>query len=144
MSQENVEFVRRLHPTPDANLAQILRDDLKWASLSAALAPALRPDFECARRLIGSERTYTGLGGLRDLLLDWYSPWATYRNDGYELIDAGDRVVVFVHDFGRLRGSTREVEFGGANVWTVRDGQVARIDFYSDRDEALKAVGLEE
>jgi ketosteroid isomerase-like protein len=29
-------------------------------------------------------------------------------------------------------------------IWTLRDGRVTRVEMYSDPDEALKAVGLEE
>jgi hypothetical protein len=31
-----------------------------------------------------------------------------------------------------------------ATIWTLRDGQVTRVEIGLDRDEALKAVGLEE
>ena len=31
-----------------------------------------------------------------------------------------------------------------ANVWTFRDGRVARIDIFNDRAQALEAVGLRE
>jgi ketosteroid isomerase-like protein len=61
------------------------------------------------------------------------------------VIDVGDgRVVVLTHDHARPKGSGAEASFTGAPVWTVRDGKVARIEFYWNRDEALKAVGLEE
>jgi ketosteroid isomerase-like protein len=29
-------------------------------------------------------------------------------------------------------------------VWTFRDGLLARMEIYADRDEALEAAGLEE
>ena len=31
-----------------------------------------------------------------------------------------------------------------AHIWTLRDGQIARMDAYADHGEALKAVGLAE
>jgi ketosteroid isomerase-like protein len=31
-----------------------------------------------------------------------------------------------------------------AQTWTFRDGLVARMQMYADRDEALQAAGLEE
>jgi hypothetical protein len=30
------------------------------------------------------------------------------------------------------------------HVWTISGGKAARIEFFATRDEALKAVGLEE
>jgi len=57
-------------------------------------------------------------------------------------LDWGDRVVTFYDAFASPVGSTREVKLSGADVWTVREGKIARIEFFSHRSEALKAVGL--
>ena len=35
-----------------------------------------------------------------------------------------------------------EVEMRLAQVWTFRDGLIARMEMYADRDEALRAAGL--
>lgn len=61
------------------------------------------------------------------------------------MIDAGDdRVVVLTHDHAHPKGSSAEVDFLGAPVWTVRGGKVARIEFYWNRSEGLAAAELEE
>jgi ketosteroid isomerase-like protein len=31
-----------------------------------------------------------------------------------------------------------------AQVWTFRDGRIARLEMYADRDDALEAAGLRE
>jgi ketosteroid isomerase-like protein len=143
MSQENVELVRGLQPAPDVDIAELLRDDDIWAALSQAVAPFAHADFECALRSIDSEpTTYTGLDGLRTGWLDWVAPWATYRTEIKEVIDAGERVLVLTHDFGRREGSTEEVRLIGAAVWTIRDRKIVRAEFYTDRAEAFAAVGL--
>jgi ketosteroid isomerase-like protein len=36
------------------------------------------------------------------------------------------------------------VEMSFAQVWTLRDGKQTRMEMFSDRDEALRAVGLEQ
>ena len=62
-----------------------------------------------------------------------------------DVIDAGDgRVVVLTRDHARPKGTDAEVSFTGAPVWTMRDGKVARIEFYWSREEALKAAALAE
>jgi len=51
-------------------------------------------------------------------------------------------VVAFMYQ----RGTSNEgvpVEMSFAQVWTIRDGKQARMEMYSDRREALVAVGLE-
>jgi hypothetical protein len=40
-------------------------------------------------------------------------------------------------------GSTQEVKEAPAGAWTVRDGRIARAEFYTDRAEARQAMGLE-
>jgi ketosteroid isomerase-like protein len=146
VSQENVELVLGLQPAPGVDLALAFRDDLLWAALSAAVAPALAADFECEVRgfLDRDEVVAEGLDGLRAVWLDWLSPWESYRTEIEDALDLGDRVVVLVRDLARRRGDTHEVPLTSAAVWSVRDGKVTRAVFYADRPSALKAVGLEE
>ena len=145
MSQENVEMVRLLQPAPDVDLAQLFRNDDVWAATLEGLSYLLHPDFECVQSWIGAEPTnYPGVDGLREAWLDWLTPWATYRTEIQDVIDCGERVLVLVLDFGRREGTADEIKLFGSAVWTVRDGKIAHVQFYPDRDEALRAVGLEE
>jgi ketosteroid isomerase-like protein len=126
------------------DLAQLFRDDAIWAATSEGLSNLAHPDFECVQSWIGAEpTTYSGVNGLREAWLDWLAPWATYRTEIQDVIDCGEQVLVLVLDFGRREGSTDEIRLFGSAVWTVRDGKIARVQFYPDRTEALKAVGLE-
>jgi ketosteroid isomerase-like protein len=59
-------------------------------------------------------------------------------------VDLGDRVFVLFHDFACLEGTTEELNQTPANIWTVRDGEIARAEFYIDWSDALKALGLTE
>jgi hypothetical protein len=43
---------------------------------------------------------------------------------------------------GRMAGTTGEVELIGAGVYLVREGRIARVEFYANRGEALEALGL--
>ena len=147
MSQENVDLVQRLHSEvlhSEMDIAQVLRNDDVWAARVEAVAAFYHPDVESVRLGLPDGRTYTGLDGLRNLWLEWLAPWTTYRIEAEDVIDLGDRVLVLAHVFGRLEGSQAEVENTVASVWTLRDGKIARAEFYIDRAEALKAVGLEE
>ena len=144
MSEENVEIVRGLQPAPDVDVAELVRDDDLWASLVSVTAELFHPSFGCAFRRFDTEKVYAGLDGLRALWLDWLAPWATYRTEIDDVIDLGDRVLVLVHDFGRYDGPMEEVELPGNAIWTIRDGTIARAEFYPIRDEALKAAGLEQ
>jgi hypothetical protein len=52
------------------------------------------------------------------------------------------RVLLLFSDFARARHPAGG-QFPSANIWTVRDGGIARIEVYVEHDHALKAVGLE-
>jgi ketosteroid isomerase-like protein len=145
MSQENVELVTRLQPAPDVDIAELFRSDDMWSALADALAPLFHPDFESvAPGVPGTEKVHVGLGGLRAAWLEWMEPWLTYRADLEQVRDAGDRVLVLAHDYGRREGSTEEVKIDGSAVWTVSDGKIARAEFFALRSEAFKAAGLTE
>ncbi len=138
-----MEIVLGFQPDPDMDLVERFRDDDAWAEFSAALAPAFASDFESANALLGIEKTYIGMAGLRDLWLDWLAPWATHRVKVGEAIDLGDRVLVLAEALATIEGSEAEIKRTTGAVWTIHDGKVARVEFYPERDEALKAVGLE-
>ena len=142
MSRENVDLVQRLHS--DVDIAHVIRNDDVWAAAVEAVGGFYHPDVESVRVGLPDGKTYTGLDGFRDMWLEWLAPWKTYRVETEEVIDLRDRVLVLVHAFGRLEGSQGEVENTSASLWTVRDRKIARVEFYVDRAEALKAVGLEQ
>ncbi len=147
MSQENVEIVRQLQPGPEVNLVELFargEDDAEVETVIAAAAPAFTDDFVCVFHSL-SDESRPGVRGLRECWLDWLAPWEGYRTEIEELIDAGDRVLALVRDFGRLPGADKEVDFRGCTVWTVREGRIARAEFFTaDRADAFKAAGLEE
>ena len=145
MSRENVELVRRLQAAPDVDLAELFRNDDMWSALAEAIAPFFHPDFESvAPGVPGTEKVHVGLGGLRAAWLEWMEPWLTYRTEIKQALDAGDRVLLLTHDHGRREGAAQEVKVDGSAVWTVRDGKIARADFFPARSEAFKAAGLAE
>lgn len=147
MSQEDVEIVRRLlRPFEGGDIVPLFRDDAISAERTAASAPWFTQDFECVfvREDVG-RAAYSGLEGLRTAWLDWLTPWESYHAGIEDIIDAHEgRVLVLTCDHARPRGASADVHFYGAPVWTVRDGKVARIDFYWDRAEGLRAAGMAE
>jgi len=70
--------------------------------------------------------------------------WEERRLEAEEFIDAGDDVVVLLHEHRRGRGSGVELEAKTAVVVAVSGGRVVRIQGYMDRDAALEAAGLSE
>jgi ketosteroid isomerase-like protein len=144
MSQENVELILSVQPSADADLVELHRDDEAWAAWVEKLALHAHPDFECVRPSVPGATVYRGPDGLRALSLDWLSAWSSYRSTVEEAIDCGDEILTLQRSYARLAADTEEIEFAPGNVWTLRDGRIARVAYYANRADALKAAGLEE
>jgi ketosteroid isomerase-like protein len=132
MSQENVETVRR---AIEAN-----QRGESWAD-------ALHPEMEWdSSAYPGLDAEVQGRG--RDNYLrvtDRYRrAWIGYKVALKELIDAGDDVVVVLHETARARGTEMLIERDIAHVVTLRAGRAIRVRAYQTRTDALEAVGLRE
>ena len=86
-----------------------------------------------------------GKKAMRRYYQDWLDTFENLTTTPTKLIDLGnDRVLATLHVTARARLSGIETELRLAVVYTVRDGRITRGREYAERDEALKAVGLEE
>jgi ketosteroid isomerase-like protein len=115
-------------------------------------------DRETAAQLVDPEVEFHGtVGGLQEgqiargqseidqtFEVEDLEAWEERRLEAEEFIDAGDDVVVLLHEYRRGRGSGVELETKTAVVVGVSGGRVVRIQGYMDRDAALKAAGLSE
>jgi ketosteroid isomerase-like protein len=133
MSQENVEIVRRAS------------DPFNRRDLPAFLA-ALDPDVEWMPIMATLEgRVYRG----HEEVLRWLealdADWEFFEIYPDEFQDLGDRVLAFGHwrARGRASGVTLESQ-PAAWLHEVKDGKIARMRTFTDRAEALEAVGLSE
>jgi SnoaL-like domain len=89
-------------------------------------------------------RVYRGADAVREFWQEWFSAWETLQYD-YELVDAGERVVMLLDLKMRGRATGIEMPFGKfAWVSTFRDGLVVHVKLYMSQSEALQAVGLRE
>ena len=132
MAQENVEIIRSLH---DAFLDGRVESALTYFDEEAITDMTVRPDG----------RLHHGPHGMFEAMAEWLATWEEYRFEPEDYIDLGDdRVVMLWREFGRGKGSEAQVEITGATVWTLRNGKVIRSKPYTDRAEALEAVGLRE
>jgi ketosteroid isomerase-like protein len=129
MSQENVELVQRLLE------AFIATGEPSWESL--------HEEVEAHDHDVVDAGEYRGHAGFRRWLENWDVAWSEFSMVPEEFVDAGERVVSVFRMKATGRGSGVPVERQDAMVWEVRDGKVVRLDYYSNRERALEAVGLE-
>jgi ketosteroid isomerase-like protein len=121
-----------LRQAPDGPADRELRD-LVHESFELHLPP-IYPDTQVFR----------GADGLKRWVVRTKEVWGEWRFELERLIDMGERVVVLVHLVAEGGQSGVHLERDTAHVWTLADGQVSRCEVYLDRDEALRALGLEE
>ena len=132
MSQENVEIVK-------AAYAAFNRSDFE------AVAAALHPEVEWHPYLGGLERSvYRGHDAIRTMWSSLQEGFGgTLRIELPEVVDCGDeQVVVVIAARATGSGSGAEVQQEWAQLVTMRDGLVFRVEPYPDRDAALEAAGL--
>ena len=112
-----------------------------------ALMLSYHPDaeFHAPRVLAESnilKASYHGHAGYAEFFGEWLSAWGDYRMRPRELIDLGDRIVVFDEIVGHGAGSGAPLTQEHALVLFMQDGRVIRSEEYFDPAQALEAVGL--
>ena len=128
MSQENVDLARRSW-TADA-FTELFDEHIVMDSRENPV-PDL-PEVQVGRdEAINAFRHYWGT-------------WDEYAIDPVEFIDAGQSVVVVVHEHGRGKGSGVPVERQHFQLWTFRRGRIVRWEAFADKSAALEAAGLSE
>jgi hypothetical protein len=146
MSQENVEIVKAVAPPSGTDLTRFFSDDSGAAERLEAVAPFFRDEFEFEAH--GGALATTAGSGLQELFeawRDWTHAFESWRTEVEDFVDVDDhRVLGLIRDHVRPRGGDAEIESLGCNLWTLRDGKVARIDFYPTRSQGFEAAGLSE
>jgi ketosteroid isomerase-like protein len=132
MSQEDVEIVREAFESflggDEEKTAQLLDPEVEFHGTVGGLQ-----EGQIAHGQSEIDQTFES----EDL-----EAWEERRLEPEEFIDAGDDVVVLLHEYRRGKGSGVELETETAVVVAVSGGRVVRIQGYMDRGAALEAAGL--
>lgn len=128
MARENVEIVRSIFEAWS-------RGDFSsadWAHPDIVFVPGIGPSVK-------------GLEAMARTWSEFLEPWEGYSVEPLEIVDAGDdRVLLTLRFHGRGRRSGASIDaFQGANIFTIRDGLVVRLELVSDAREARRMVGLD-
>ncbi len=129
MSQQNVELVKRMY------------EDLNQGDLEAMLA-VLDPDMEWWTRRDNPDTSL--LRGREGFSAHWAEITGVleeFRQQATEVIDAGEYVVVCVHQTARTRGAL--IEQDEVHMWRCRDGCVVELREFHEKREALDAIERE-
>ena len=96
--------------------------------------PELSPEPDTSRGHEGIRRYFAGFEGVMDKV----------RWEADELMEApNERVVAGIRLLTRSVATGLELELPVWQVCTVRDGKVLRIEGFAEREDALRAAGIE-
>jgi ketosteroid isomerase-like protein len=136
MGDSPVDIVRKAVEAVDGRDVTKLRDggfSPEWLDQEA--------EFDLGRMALPDEATWQGRDAFLAGWQRWLEQWDAYRISGSNFEDCGGgRVLVDFHVEAQGRGSGAPMTVDNAQVWTVRDGRLLRIEIYPDRAEALDAL----
>jgi ketosteroid isomerase-like protein len=133
MSQENVEIAERA-------IDAYNRRDLH--ALRSLNDPNVEFDWSASE---GPEAgVYRGIDAVMRLHAAYFDVFAEISIEPECFIDTGESVVVPNGSRSMGRDGIEVHTRGVAFTFTIRNGRIARFCLYQDKDEALKAVGLEQ
>jgi ketosteroid isomerase-like protein len=129
MSQENVRLVERA-------IAAINARDIE------GYRACCTENFKLETPVVGG--VYEGIDGIRRFLTDIEDAAPDFRIelDGVEEVDS-KRVIAFLRTSSTGRASGIRLAAPSTNVYDLIDGKISHIRIFLDRQQALKAVGLE-
>jgi ketosteroid isomerase-like protein len=130
---------------PDADVELITRMYSAWNNGDlTALIDVFDAEVE-VRPALGAflaSTVYRGHEGVAAWYEETYEPWAELHAEPKRFIDAGESTVVVAALRARVPGGQVAVEAELAQVVTVRDGKIVRLDGYEEPDAALAAAGV--
>jgi ketosteroid isomerase-like protein len=131
MSRENIETIRAFYARWDHDdvpgFSKLLADDAEFVSPAGAIdsgARRGRSGFAAVRRAVGDR-------------------FGSFSHEIRDVRDAREQVVASVVFKAEGAGGGIAVEQREFHVWTLRDGQIVRLAWFHNLDEALEAAGLE-
>jgi ketosteroid isomerase-like protein len=127
MSQENVDKLgvifdlvfggRPLGP-------ELLADDAEWVNPPDAVEPGTR----------------SGATAFNDAIASVFAAWDEVRFDTDQVIGDGDRVVALGVLHGRVHVFGMAIDSLHGQIWTFRDGQVIRMQWFNTHAETMQAA----
>ena len=151
MSQENVELVRTFFEAVDRALQTWRSEDSVLDSMQAGeISPEAREALGYLSPEVEWNPVFSGetFRGRLALARGWDDLLEAAGNYGIKLLEAtaldDDRVLAVFGPTFEGRSSGIHVDAAVFGVVTLQEGLITRLDEYTDRREALEAVGLSE
>jgi hypothetical protein len=132
MSQQHVELLRRINDgmnrgeLNEMDFGSFFHSDVEFLPLRAV-----------------TEGAFHGIAGIERFVADTEETFETFE-PRYDFLDLGERVLTWGTIHVRARQSGIETDIPVGTVVDFRDGKIVRWQAFGSKEEARKAVGLEE
>jgi len=126
MSQANVETLRTAIASGPAALLARLHEEVEWDYVGA----------------FPEAVTYHGPEQVAEFFREWASGFDDFGFEADEIVDAGESVLVRLHQWGRGKGTGAQVESRTWQVFRFRAGKIVHCRGYATKIEALEAAGV--
>ena len=120
-----MRYMETARHDPDAG-RNVFHEDVEWET--AALAIPGFPD------------SFHGPEGVQEFFRRWVGAFDNWDFEVEDLIEAGDAVLLQVHQWGYGRGSGARVDGRFWEIWIMRDGRAARVLHRLEKADALEAA----
>src|SRR5256885_9156931 len=134
MTEENVEIVRQ------ALLASSRGDFTDFEAMSD---PAIEWDMSGVTGWVEQE-VYRGLREVLAFLEGWRQSWEGWHFEVEEVQEVEGQVFGGIRERAKSAATGVSVDQRRYFVNTLREGRIVRVRWFSERQDALKAVGLAE
>jgi ketosteroid isomerase-like protein len=124
---------------------ELIREGYDWFNREKEPPLMWLPDGEYVNaREDPDHATYRGIDAIRKQNQVWVDSYPDLRVEPLEILVNGDRVFVWVRFSGHGAESGMAMEMELAHVITLEGEKMRRLEEYSNREEALAAVGLQD
>lgn len=131
MSELNLELVRRIYEVLDGDdveaLIELCAPDVEFVNPDDAIEPGTR----------------RGHDGVRQYFATFYESFERWEARPLRTVAIGDRVVVEIAATMHGRGTGLSMDTGIGHIWTIRDGKIARWQWFREPEQAFRAAGLD-
>jgi ketosteroid isomerase-like protein len=137
------EMVPNPHQAPSENV-EVLRKAYEAFSRGRFPLDHLDPGvvWDESRRQV-DPAVHQGHAGARRVFESRLEVFEDFRVEAEQFFDLGDRVLVFSRVRGRGKGSGADVDAQVASLYTFRGEKAVRVEYFGDREEALRSAGIE-
>jgi len=88
--------------------------------------------------------TYRGIAEVQEHIMKGRGTWAEGTCEPEKFLENGDKVVVYLHAWVRLKASTEWVGGRFADGFVFRNGKIVQYLSFGERAEALKWAGIKD